>query len=427
MSNSIPDSVRAPRSASCLGLNVAGLVLGLLSLALYLRSGAIDPGTAVLLAVGAVALPIAVGDVFWLGVTKRASTGLSADPLRPFSATELALRLIGLAVTLAVIGFAYWLFPEYHGGFYEPYWQFLRALAWPTLLLAPVYLLWIGRHIEPANDPYLTVGRIVLGRGWGPTAGATLRSHCLAWVVKAFFLPLMVVFLNHGVFSVLYTYRALSWDTIRWYQFGYELAFFIDLLFCVVGYTFTLRVLDSHIRSTEPTAFGWIVALICYQPFYSVIGNMYLRYDESGMYWDIWLAPYPTVRAAWAAAILALLLVYALATVSFGLRFSNLTHRGIITSGPYRLTKHPAYVTKNLSWWLISIPFITQAGWLEGLRHCLLLLGINGIYFLRAVTEERHLGRDPSYLKYAEWIRQHGMVAWARRLAGRPTKESAVA
>lgn len=35
--------------------------------------------------------------------------------------------------------------------------------------------------------------------------------------------------------------------------------------------------------------------------------------------------------------------IYAWATIMFGGRFSNLTHRGIITNGPYPWTKHPAY------------------------------------------------------------------------------------
>ena len=38
----------------------------------------------------------------------------------------------------------------------------------------------------------------------------------------------------------------------------------------------------------------------------------------------------------------------------FSFRFSNLTHRGIITSGPYRFTKHPSYVSKNIAWSFVS-------------------------------------------------------------------------
>jgi hypothetical protein len=51
--------------------------------------------------------------------------------------------------------------------------------------------------------------------------------------------------------------------------------------------------------------------------------------------------------------------IYAWATVAFGFRFSNLTHRGILTHGPYAWTKHPAYVSKNLFWWCAVLPFLS--------------------------------------------------------------------
>ena len=39
--------------------------------------------------------------------------------------------------------------------------------------------------------------------------------------------------------------------------------------------------------------------------------------------------------------------IYAWGTVAFGIRFSNLTHRGILTNGPYAWTRHPAYVSEE--------------------------------------------------------------------------------
>ena len=77
--------------------------------------------------------------------------------------------------------------------------------------------------------------------------------------------------------------------------------------------------------------------------------------------------------------------------------FSNLTNRGIITNGVYAWCKHPAYVSKNLSWWLIAVPFVyyDKTTYLSVLRDCAALLALNGIYFLRARTEERHLSSDP--------------------------------
>jgi hypothetical protein len=52
----------------------------------------------------------------------------------------------------------------------------------------------------------------------------------------------------------------------------------------------------------------------------------------------------------------------------------------------------------------------------EVLRHCLLLLGLNLIYALRAKTEERHLSADLDYVAYANWIDQHGILRWTRHI-----------
>jgi hypothetical protein len=68
-----------------------------------------------------------------------------------------------------------------------------------------------------------------------------------------------------------------------------------------------------------------------------------------------------------------------------------------------------------LSWWLVSVPFLSTSGFAFALRHCIMLALLNGIYFLRAKTEERHLSRDPVYLEYCEWIASHGLFAQARR------------
>ena len=96
----------------------------------------------------------------------------------------------------------------------------------------------------------------------------------------------------------------------------------------------------------------------------------------------------------------------------FGCRFSNLTHRGILTNGPYRWTKHPAYISKNLAWWLTFVPFIISQNLADSLRRSALLLLWNFVYYLRARTEEAHLSQDPQYLAYAEFIRHRGIFRW---------------
>jgi protein-S-isoprenylcysteine O-methyltransferase Ste14 len=177
----------------------------------------------------------------------------------------------------------------------------------------------------------------------------------------------------------------------------------------------SLRIADTHFRSAEPTMLGWAVALVCYEPFWSLIGKMYLSYG-TGFQWGAWLWNMPVLYGIWGSAILVLTAIYVWATVIFGARFSNLTHRGIITNGPYRWTKHPAYVTKNLSWWMLSIPFMAQGTVDETLRHCLLLVGLNLVYLMRAKTEERHLSRDPDYVAYALWMDEHSLFRFVRHV-----------
>lgn len=196
---------------------------------------------------------------------------------------------------------------------------------------------------------------------------------------------------------------------------AYAHIFFMDVLVATAGYVMTLRLLGTEIRSVEPTVAGWLVAIACYDPCWPALFSNFFTYTHE-LSWGGWLADHPLLYTLWAAAILAVLSVYGWAAVSFGIRFSNLTNRGIITSGPYRFTKHPAYISKNISWWLISIPFLPADGSpFTALQLCLGLAGINLIYFARATTEERHLSRDPVYRAYAEYIRVHGVFRWLGR------------
>src|SRR3546814_6546951 len=107
--------------------------------------------------------------------------------------------------------------------------------------------------------------------------------------------------------------------------------------------------------------------------------------------------------------LVVLTAIYAWATVAFGLRFSNLTHRGILTHGPYRWTKHPAYVSKNLFWWLSTLPFLVSNGsFTDMVRNSAIMATVSGVYYWRARTEERHLMTDPVYREYTAWMDRNG-------------------
>jgi protein-S-isoprenylcysteine O-methyltransferase Ste14 len=423
----MPTSDR-PRSATHFGVNVVALIAGLSTLSglVHWQSGALEPMLIVLLSAAVIGVTVIAGERWWRGRFVAADSGLWAPAPRRLNLATAVTRLLGLAATFGAIAFLYWLFPEYRSGFYAPFWRCLQLLAPWGLAVAVVYFLWADARLLEPRDAYWRIGRVCLGCFADRPSAEQLRAHALGWAVKAYFLPLMVVYARDQVSDLEKTLAAIPSVglVMSWYPLLFRLAFVADLLFCVVGYVLTLRLFDSHIRSTDSTASGWLVALICYQPLYSVIGGFYLHYDDSPQ-WTHYLEAYPNLSDIWGAIIIALVIVYGLSTVAFGLRFSNLTNRGIVTCGPYRYTKHPAYLAKNLSWWLISVPFLGSAGTALTVRHCLMLGLLNGVYYLRAKTEERHLRQDPEYVAYAAWIERHGCFARIRRATREVTQNMA--
>ncbi len=119
------------------------------------------------------------------------------------------------------------------------------------------------------------------------------------------------------------------------------------------GYVVSSRWIKNTLFSTEPTFLGWAVALLCYPPINRTLGVYYGTPGENGFFG----IPIPGVVTFFALCSILSFTVYTSATVMFGLRFSNLTHRGIVTTGPYALVRHPAYASKNFSWWCVMLPY----------------------------------------------------------------------
>ena len=328
----------------------------------------------------------------------------------------IGVKTIGIWSSYAFVGFLYWVLPEY-GSWYQQYWDFLGVVMPFLIFTAPVYVWLVTPRQTMPKDGYYDVGLAVLGFAY-PKLWSSCRKPYMAeiarqWLIKGFFLPLMLVYFFGNVTSLLDYQLPDGTPTVTYfYEFSYLYLFSIDLSFAAIGYIFTLKLLDTDIRSTDPSMLGWVACLMCYSPFWNgLFSNTYFLYDDN-LYWGEWLGDAPIFYMLWAFALVILIALYAMATVSLGYRFSNLTYRGLSTTGVFRITKHPAYVFKNMTWWMISIPFIPSGDWLDALRSCLLLLGVNAIYFMRAKTEERHLSQYPEYIDYANWINHHGIFRW---------------
>jgi protein-S-isoprenylcysteine O-methyltransferase Ste14 len=194
-------------------------------------------------------------------------------------------------------------------------------------------------------------------------------------------------------------------NTLEWTSTSFDLFyhstlasfFIIDVSLGLIGYLCSSRWLRNKSKSVDSSLSGWMVALVCYPPFNSITHN-YLPYSQSSG------SPYAILQYEWIAILLKVIIlllfaIYVWATMAFGLRFSNLTNRGILTKGPYAWVRHPAYFCKNLAWWGESIRSFSSPG------QFLFLAVWNVIYFLRAYTEERHLRQDPDYLAYCERVK----------------------
>lgn len=441
-----------PRSCTSYGtgaVGLAGFAAGLWAATSY------DMPTAVrvLVVISAAAVPMVVGGVLFDRAAGRPTAGLIAGPAPTGDLPRLFVKLLGLAATLGLVALGYWVFPLYRQPLYQTFFD-LVILTLPWLGAAGVfYIYWLDARMAEPKDGAWHLGALLTGQV-AAVDWRTLRGYLLGWIIKAYFLPIMVGWLGGNLDWLAGQRETVPWggikafllsaasglvtlEPLRWlgqgvgrlaelvlsgdgpgflgaFDASLTLIFSLDLAFAALGYVLTLRAIDGHIRSPEPTLLGWVVALICYPPYGNTTIDLYVDWSDS-FEWRHWLEGAPAVLILWGGTIMALETLFALATVSFGYRFSNLTHRGILTHGLYRLTKHPAYVAKCLSFWLIAVPFLPDQGWDGAARQVLMMVGINFVYWMRARTEERHLSRDPVYVAYALWMEEHGIF----RLVGR--------
>ena len=240
------------------------------------------------------------------------------------------------------------------------------------------------------------------------------RLSLLVTLLKAFYAPMMAVslmsFLNgaaHNGAALLDRMTVVSARTLfdTWgFWFAFQLIVFVDVLVFTIAYLVELPRLGNRIRSVDPTLLGWAVALACYPPFNQVTAKILgSPLGDQPSFTD------PLVHFGLNAALLIFTAVYAWCSVALGFRAGNLAHRGIVARGPYRVVRHPAYVCKNLSWWIYSVPFLQSAfalsAW-EGVQAVASVAGWAMIYVLRAVTEEDHLRSvDGEYEAYAAKVR----------------------
>ena len=363
----------------------------------------------------AVALPMVLYSVLVDKVHLRPSTGIdwSLRRSRPRDLSTSLIKIAGLWTTWAILAALYCLCRWYWSGNYLFALRVLAALAIPMVVLSVPYTFWLDRVMLRPRDHAWHFGALLLRRsGWSRDE---VVKHWRAWIIKGFFGAFMISIVPLGFATVVEAdLTGLTGDPVRLGVLMIELLFVTDVMIGTVGYIVTLRPLDAHIRSGNPFLGGWVAALVCYPPFvWGIIGNgQVMSYEHHVANWAYWLDGQSVLLWLWAGWLVFLTAIYAWATFAFGIRFSNLTYRGVLTNGPYRFTRHPAYLSKNLFWWSSVMPFlVTNANPVDAIRNTFFLLLVNGIYYWRARTEEAHLlGEDEKYREYYAWMGAHGPI-----------------
>lgn len=368
-----------------------------------------------LLAMALTGFAMAAWSVVVEKVHRNPSTGIDWSNQRPIAETidTSAIKIAGLWATWAAIGMFYCLGRWYWDGQYLFAMQVIGVAAIPLFVLSVPYVIWIDRVMVNPRDHGWHFGALLLGRdGWDLHE---VKKHWRSWAIKGFFSAFMISILPPGFAAVVDTeVTQLVSDPVMLANFLFGLLFVIDVQLGTVGYLLTMRPLDAHIRSGNPFLAGWLAALVCYPPF--VFGFMggggMIQYEYNTADWAHWLGGSNVLLWLWAGWLVLLTAIYAWATVAFGIRFSNLTYRGVLTNGPYRYTRHPAYLSKNLFWWCSILPFLVTSGsMVDVIRNTFFLGVVSAIYYWRARTEEAHLlGEDPKYRDYYAWMQEYGLI-----------------
>jgi protein-S-isoprenylcysteine O-methyltransferase Ste14 len=399
-----------PRSAVSHGAGLSGL-LGVIAWIALCRWFGMDGPYAALCNLAAAGVPMVLWSLLVDKVHRSSTTGLDWSLRRPWRATlDTSLtKLAGLWATWAGIALIYGTGRFYWSGNFAFAMTCFTAAAPVLLVLSAPYVLWIDRYTVEPKDGAWHLGAWLTGQA--EVEPEAIWGHLRSWGVKAFFLAFMLAIVPSQFGDFVRAEAATIFhDPVALANWLITFMFTIDVAFATVGYMLTFRPLDSHIRSANPFAAAWMAALICYPPFVLMAAGGPLDYHPGTADWVYWFGGHPVVLALLGAVLVGLTGLYAWATVAFGLRFSNLTHRGILTHGPYALSRHPAYLAKNLFWWVSTIPMLSTASPVDAARATLLLAAVSGVYFWRAKTEERHLGLDPVYRDYSGWMSRRGPV-----------------
>lgn len=349
----------------------------------------------------------------------RASSYNFSQRIKNLSATLLLIAAISIFYVAIPYYQDYFSAHTHYFGKDFSHWQVLTVTTlFYTFALLLFYLSEKSPRVSKSIYCLLAIKRLVVSPTTIRKTGLPFneRLGLLSILLKAFFVPLMIVWLFSHTGHMLehggQLLRALGNKDVEWlvlfntngFWFVFKLILFLDVLFFTIGYLVELPSLNNEIRSVDPTLLGWAVALASYPPFNGLTSTVF-----GGYFNDFPQFSDPAIHIIMNVMLLVLMAIYTSASVALNFKASNLTHRGVIMHGPYRYIRHPAYSCKNMAWWIGLLPVVAVA-WQTSLTATLIsigsMVGWSIIYIMRALTEERHLRSiDHEYDQYCKRVK----------------------
>ncbi len=189
----------------------------------------------------------------------------------------------------------------------------------------------------------------------------------------------------------------------------FQLLYFFDCYIFAIGYCTELTLFNNKIRTVDASPLGLFFCLACYEPF-SKATTQFIQWKHSELTMNITSNPIELINWIYYTIAITLIALYVSASIALFTKAGNLTNRGTCKSFPYNIVRHPAYSTKIILWWISSTIIIksfisSDTEFLKILLYILSGITWTFIYYMRAITEERHLSLDPEYRAYVKEVK----------------------
>lgn len=347
---------------------------------------------------------------------QRANHGPRPTVSRAQLYERCAIKWLGVMGSICGTLIFWWLFPLYHKPDYQPLFDLIpTAMILIAIMLIP-YLLYTEWRLGEYNDYAWQIGSLLIGRH-AELNKDILRDSVFSILVRAIFLPLNFCYVTSSIQNLRVNELGIFSDNFPLAHASLMSMIYMALIINIVpGYVISSRLINTHMRNIDRSLMGWMVTLICYPPLVSGVFGQLLNYQPLGFenpFMEPWIYffEHSTMLYVFASLIILMEIIHWWGESILGIRASNLTHRGVITNGIFRYTRHPIYVSKCIGWCLISVPFMVGDNFEQNLRYTLLFGGVCLIYFLRSWVEEKLFADDPIYIEYALWVDKNGWFA----------------